>query len=77
MQTTKQPYELLVRWDSEGRLAGAHVQWRYITKDGDTIVAEAVTGAESVAIGAQAGFPLSDILTPAQTQMLASIPAAA
>lgn len=34
MITEKVPYELLVRWDETGRLAGAHIQFRYVTRDG-------------------------------------------
>lgn len=36
MITEKVPYELLVRWDETGRLAGAHIQFRYVTRDGST-----------------------------------------
>ncbi|WP_448206483.1 hypothetical protein [Azospirillum sp. sgz302134] len=75
MQTTKQPYELLVRWDRNGHLAGAHVQFRYVTLDG-SITSETLGPAQPVALGAADGFPLGDILSEVQASALADLEAA-
>lgn len=73
MQTLKQPYELLVRWERDGKLAGAHVQWRYVTQVDDQVVAEAISAAEPVAVAGQAGFPLCDVLSALQIESLAKV----
>jgi len=62
MEVEKKPYELLVRWDRKGGLAGAHVCWRYVISEAGAFVREAVSGAEPVDIGQGTGFPLDDIL---------------
>lgn len=64
METSKHPYEFLVRWDQQGMLSGAHVIWRYVMRDGDVIVTESLSLAEPVAVGLSGGFPLADILPP-------------
>ncbi|WP_188260882.1 hypothetical protein [Azospirillum tabaci] len=69
MQTTKHPYELLIRWDQAGRLAGAHVQYRYITIDGEHR-AESLGAAEPLTLDTAPGFPLADLLTQAQADAL-------
>lgn len=71
MQTLKQPYEVLVRWDQDGRLQGAQVQYRYVIKDSDQIVGESVSGPEPVTVGVD--FPLSDIMTQVGSDALAEI----
>ncbi|GLR82219.1 hypothetical protein HUE56_00470 (plasmid) [Azospirillum oryzae] len=72
MQTTRQPYEFLVRWDHTGRLCGAHAQFRYITTaDDGTMIGEFIGAAEPVAVAGSAGFPLTDILSPLQAAALA------
>ncbi|HZW07964.1 MAG TPA: hypothetical protein VFF65_12650 [Phycisphaerales bacterium] len=72
MQTTKQPYEFLARWDKSGKLAGAHIQWRYVvTGDDGSVVTESATAAEP--IGADTAFPLSDLLQQVTTDALASL----
>jgi hypothetical protein len=75
MDVTKQPYELLIRWDKDGKIAGAHVQWRYVIRDPEQpgqIVGETVTGAEPVSLdGEAAGFPLADILDQVAIDALA------
>ncbi|MBP2294245.1 hypothetical protein J2851_004034, partial [Azospirillum rugosum] len=38
MKTEKHAYEFLVRWDRDGRLSGAHAQFRYVTRDEDGAV---------------------------------------
>jgi 16S rRNA G527 N7-methylase RsmG len=76
MNAEKQPYELLVRWDENGALKGAHVQWRYIVRDeSGAIVSESVTPSEAVDIGAGKGFPLADILNTAQADALTKVEA--
>lgn len=77
MQTTKHPYEFLARWDRDGGLAGAHVQFRYVTQAEDgTLLGEFVGAAEPVDVGAADGFPLADILSPLATSALAGRDAA-
>jgi 16S rRNA G527 N7-methylase RsmG len=74
MQAVKQPYELLVRWDQDGTLTGAHVQWRHVFKDDDgAIVGETVAAAEPVDIGAGKGFPLADVLDAVQADSLVAL----
>ena len=62
MEVEKKPYELLVRWDRKGGLAGAHVCWRYVISEAGAFVREAVSRAEPVDTGQGSGFPLDDIL---------------
>lgn len=70
METTKVPYELLVRFDQSGKLQGAQVQYRYIIRDGEKIVGESVGNAEPLSL--DKGFPLQDVLTNAQADALAT-----
>jgi hypothetical protein len=35
MQVERKPYELLVRWDTDGNLLGAHVQWSNVVTNDD------------------------------------------
>lgn len=73
MQTTKHPYEFLVRWDTSGQLSGAHAQFRYVTTDdGGTVVGEFVGAAEPVAVAGVQGFPLAEILSQVQIDALAA-----
>ena len=68
MQTTKHPYEFLVRWDRAGRLSGAHTQFRYVTVDENgSVLGELIGAAEAVGV---TGFPLSDILSQLQIAAL-------
>lgn len=77
MQTTKHPYEFLARWDRNGGLGGAHVQFRYVTQaDDGTVLGEFIGVAEPVAAGASAGFPLEEILSPLTLAALAERDAA-
>ena len=64
MQTLKQPYEFLARWDQSGRLSGAHVQWRYVISEGEAVVGESLSAAEPVTAGSL--YPLSDLLNQLQ-----------
>lgn len=75
MQTTKHPYELLIRWDQNGALAGAHVQYRYvINRDDGERIGETLGKAEPLALG---DFPLTDVLSQAQADALAQVMAVA
>ncbi len=68
MQTLNLPYELLIRWDQDGKLCGAHQQRRYVIRDDDGKVAgESITPAEALGL---TDFPLQDILSQAQTLAL-------
>ncbi|WP_448207509.1 hypothetical protein [Azospirillum sp. sgz302134] len=74
MQTTKHPYEFLVRWDRNGHLAGAHAQFRYVTRSDDgTIVGEFIGSAEPVSVAGADGFPLADLLSEVQASALAAL----
>ena len=76
MQTRQIPYEFMVRWDRDGRLAGAHVQFRYVTAtDAGAFVGEFVGAAEPVAAAGASGFPLHDILPEVQAAALATLEA--
>jgi hypothetical protein len=72
MQTNKRPYEMLIRWNADGVLAGAHVQHRFITTDGASVIGEFLGQAEPLTIQNAAGFPLGDILNEAQAEALAA-----
>ncbi|MGY0794331.1 hypothetical protein ACW7BJ_33705 [Azospirillum argentinense] len=70
MQTTKTPYELLVRWDQSGALQGAHVQYRYVIRDGDDVIGETIGQALPLTLGVADGFPLGDLLSQVQIDAL-------
>lgn len=70
METTKHPYEMLVRWDPSGKLTGAQMQYRYVIRDGEKIIGESVGNAEPLSL--DKGFPLQDVLTTAQADALAT-----
>ncbi|CAO3452227.1 hypothetical protein [Azospirillum argentinense] len=76
MQTTKHPYELLVRWDQSGALAGAHVQHRYVIRDGVAIIGESIGPAEPLTLDTAPGFPLGDLLSQVQADALTAKAAA-
>lgn len=62
MQTTRQPYELLVRWSPDGTISGVHVQWRYlITDDTGTSLGETLSAVMPLDQGVADGFPASTI----------------
>ncbi len=69
MQTKKQPYELLVRWDQAGKLAGAHIQYRYVITDGHTVIGESVGAAEPITEDSE--FKLTDAMAQVQADALA------
>ena len=75
MKTTH-PYELLVRWDQSGAMAGAHVIWREVFTEGDEVVAERLSEAQTVAVGEATGFPIATILDRALIDALSALDAA-
>lgn len=75
MQTVKLPYEFLARWDVQGVLAGAHVQYRYVIRDGEHIVADSVGPAEPVPPTIDGAFPLAAVVGNDQHQFLAALAA--
>lgn len=59
MQTLKLPYEVLIRWNQEGAISGAHQIWAYKIIEDDGSIKYNVGHAESAgAVGAD--FPLHD-----------------
>jgi hypothetical protein len=77
MQTTMRPYEFLVRWGADGTLSGAHCQYRYVTTDETgAVIGDFIEPAKPVALAAQAGFPLSEVLNAVQVAALAARDAA-
>lgn len=58
----RSPYEFLIRWNQDSTISGAHVGFLdTVLRDGE-IVTQKQNNVESVAMGLQEGFPLSDIL---------------
>ncbi|PNQ94960.1 hypothetical protein C1S70_31380 (plasmid) [Azospirillum argentinense] len=76
MQTVKHPYELLVRWDQSGALQGAHVQYRYVIRDGEDVIGETIGQALPLTLEAADGFPLGDLLSQVQIDALTGMAAA-
>lgn len=58
METIKRPYEVLIRFDQDGAVRGAHVIWRYMTVENGIVVSD-TPGAPVAAGEAGADFPLS------------------
>ena len=73
MQTTKQPYELLVRWGQDGVLLGAHIQYRIVTSDDGVVLGEFITNAAPLSLDVSGSFPLADILTQVQADALTAL----
>jgi hypothetical protein len=73
MNTNQRPYELLIRWNQKGQLAGAHVQYRYVIEDeSGSVIGDVPGSAMPLTIGE---FPLSDLLNQAQADALAKVEA--
>jgi hypothetical protein len=59
---SRTPYEFLVRWNQDSTISGAHIGFLdTVLKDG-VVLTQKQNNVESVAIGLQEGFPLSDVL---------------
>jgi len=70
---TRQPYEFLIRWDNNGIIQGAHIAFLdTVLKDGE-IINQTQSSVESVAIGEQIGFPLADVLSQLQIDVLKQV----
>jgi hypothetical protein len=68
MQVERKPYELLVRWDTDGNLLGAHVQWSNVVTKDDGSKQIYPTTVEPVALTTEGnGFPIADVLNEAQS----------
>jgi len=58
----RSPYEFLIRWNQDSTISGAHVGFlETVLRDGE-VLTQKQNNVESVAMGLQEGFPLSDIL---------------
>lgn len=74
MIASKHPYEFLVRWDQDGKLVGAHIQYRYVTRAGVDVIGEFLGPAISVTLkGEDGAFPLSEILSDIERGALAKV----
>ena len=66
MQIERKPYELLVRWDANGKLLDAHVQWSNVVTNDDGSKQLYPVTVEPVALTAEGnGVPIADILNEA------------
>ena len=75
LETTKRPYELLVRW-REGKISGAHVGFEITTTEDGSVLSTTPLAVMPVDIGQGAGFPLADILAQVHTDALIQMDAA-
>jgi hypothetical protein len=72
MQVQRKPYELLVRWDADGNLLAAHVQWSHVVTNDDGSKQIYPTTIEPVALTVEGnGFPIADVLNEAQSSRAA------
>lgn len=71
MQVEKKPYEMLVRWDADGKLHGAHVQWSNVVTNDDGTKQVYPLDAEPLSLDGN-GFPIADVLKEAEAAALAS-----
>jgi len=70
---TRKPYEFLIRWNKDGIIQGAHIAFLdTVLKDGE-IINQTQSSVESVAIGEQIGFPLADVLSQLQIDVLKQV----
>lgn len=68
------PYELLIRWNSDGNLQGAHIQFLGKVLDAnDEVIAAQPMPPQAIAIAEQEGFPLTDVLDQLQIDALKRI----
>jgi hypothetical protein len=59
---TRTPYEFLIRWNQDNTISGAHIGFLdTFLKDGQ-VLTQKQNNVQSVALGLQEGFPLSDVL---------------
>jgi hypothetical protein len=68
MQVERKPYELLVQWDADGNLLGAHVRWSNVVTNADGSKQVYPTTVEPVALTAgDKGVPIADVLNEARS----------
>lgn len=67
------PYEFLVRMDSNGKIAGAHIQFRDILEEDGVFLSEKTSEAMPVSLAGEAGFPLSEIIDLAHSAALSTV----
>jgi hypothetical protein len=66
MPLERKPYELLVRWDAEGNLIGAHVQWsNVVTNDDGSKQIHPITIEPVALTGEGNGVPIARVLKQA------------
>ena len=75
IETTKRPYEFLVRW-REGKITGAHVGFELTATENGKVLSTAPLPVMPVDIGQGVGFPLADILAQIHIDALISVDAA-
>jgi hypothetical protein len=66
----RSPYEFLARWDESGALVGAHVCFRTRVMVDGAVMLDRIEPAEPIARGAEACYPLSDLLEQLQLDAL-------
>lgn len=57
----KYPYELLIRWNDKGELAGGQIQWHIVLEEGGHTI-HSITEPEPISIAGNNGYPLQDVL---------------
>lgn len=70
IETKKVPYELLARWDEDGKIKGAHVGFALVTNEDGKRLSWTPLDVMAVDIGQGKGFPLKDILDQVHTDAL-------
>lgn len=74
MQAERKPYELLVRWDANGTVTAAHIQWADVITDDNSKVKVYPLPPEPCGISERAkGYPLTDILPQLHASALTSV----
>lgn len=69
METTKRPYEFLVRW-KDGNISGAHVGYEVTVTDNGAVISTNPLPVVPVDVGTGQGFPLNEILGQLQIDAL-------
>lgn len=72
-QTVLLPYELLIRWDDEGNLKGAHLlRMGKVLDDVGNVIAAQPMPPQPIAVGEE-GFPLAEVMNQALIDALKQI----
>jgi hypothetical protein len=73
-QTQIIPNELLIRWNDDGVLQGAHVVFLgKVLDDGGKVIAAQPMPPQAISLGESEGFPLSEILNQALIDALKKV----